>query len=81
MSDAVSDSESVVVVTDVVSELVSDADDDSLDASEVLDDEIELVSSDELRDALLSDRLCVDDVLSPLVKEDSSLSWLPKEGC
>jgi hypothetical protein len=69
MSDAVSDSESVVVVTDVVSELVSDADDESLDASEVLDDETELVSSDEVRDALLRERLCVDDVSSPLVKE------------
>ena len=37
-----SDSVSVVVVTDVVSELVSVADDESLDVSEVLDDETEL---------------------------------------
>jgi len=42
----VSDSVSVVVVTDVVSELVSVADDESLDVSEVLDDETELVSSE-----------------------------------
>jgi hypothetical protein len=35
----VSDSVSVVVVTDVVSELVSVSDDESLDVSEVLDDE------------------------------------------
>ena len=76
-----SDSESVVVVTDVVSELVSDADDETLDASEVLDDETELVSYDEVRDALLMERLCVDDVSFPLVRESSSLSRFSKERC
>ncbi len=76
-----SDSESVVVVTDVVSELVSVADDESLDVSEVLDDETELVSSDEVRDVVLRERLCVDDVSFPLVKESSSLSLFSNERC
>ncbi len=76
-----SDSVSVVVVTDVVSELVSVADDESLDVSEVLDDETELVSSEEVRDALLRERLCVDDVSFPLVIESSSLSLLSSERC
>ncbi len=76
-----SDSESVVVVTDVVSELVSVADDESLDVSEVLDDETELVSSEEVRDALLRERLCVDNVSFPLVIESSSLSLVSSEGC
>jgi hypothetical protein len=77
----VSDSESVVVVTDVVSELVSVADDESLDVSEVLDDETELVSSEEVRDAVLRERLCVDDVSFPLVIESSSLSLFSNERC
>ncbi len=78
-----SESESVVV-TDVVSELVSGADDEPLDVSEVLDDETELVSSvssDEFRDALVIERLCVDDVSLPLVKESSSLSRFSSESC
>jgi hypothetical protein len=77
----VSDSVSVVVVTDVVSELVSVADDESLDVSEVLDDETELVSSEEVRDSVLRERLCVDDVSFPLVIESSSLSLVSTERC
>jgi hypothetical protein len=77
----VSDSVSVVVVTDVVSELVSVADDDSLDVSEVLDDETELASSEDVRDAVLRERLCVDDVSFPLVIESSSLSLFSTERC
>ncbi len=75
-----SDSESVVVVTDVVSELVSDADEESLDISEVLEDETELVSSDEVTESLLYERRWVDVVSSPLVSEKLSLSWCSKEG-
>ncbi len=76
-----SDSVSVVVVTDAVSELVSVADDESLDVSQVLDDETELVSSEEVRDAVLRERLCVDDVSFPLVIESSSLSLFLSERC
>ncbi len=76
-----SDSVSVVVVTDVVSELVSVADDESVDVSKVLDDETELVSSEEVRDAVLRERLCVDDVSFPLVIESSSLSLFSNDRC
>ncbi len=71
----VSESESVVVVVDVVSELVVASDDEPADDSSVLNDEVELASSADSRlvELLLTERLHVDYVSFSLVSGESLL--------